>query len=114
MALLQVAAAASAASLHYQLFLDSFKGDDGQLPAKVEPEMEQHYLSAAFCMARVLQAGAVQHKEPRWASCWEFTNCVLFGLGSSLQPMLHVTCMLLWVSGRRHGWRRVHVQLPDA
>ncbi|WIA28810.1 hypothetical protein OEZ86_011339 [Tetradesmus obliquus] len=61
----KVAAAGSAASLHYQLFLDSFKGDDGQLPAKVEPEMEQHYLSAAFCMARVLQAGAAQHKEPR-------------------------------------------------
>jgi hypothetical protein len=71
----QVAAAASAASLHYQLFLDSFKGDDGQLPAKVEAEMEQHYLSAAFCMARVLQAGAGLHKEPRWAAdncccCW--------------------------------------------
>jgi hypothetical protein len=64
---MQVAAAASAASLHYQLFLDSFKGDDGQLPAKVEAEMEQHYLSAAFCMARMLQAGAAQHKEPRWA-----------------------------------------------
>jgi hypothetical protein len=73
MASSQVAAAASAASLHYQLFLDSFKGEDGQLPAKVEPEMEQHYLSAAFCIARVLQAGAVQHKEPRWASkkCWQ-------------------------------------------
>lgn len=65
---MQVAAAGSAASLHYQLFLDSFKGDDGQLPAKVEPEMEQHYLSAAFCMARVLQAGAAQHNEPRWAA----------------------------------------------
>ncbi|KAF6260962.1 KIF-1 binding protein [Scenedesmus sp. NREL 46B-D3] len=60
----KVAAAAVAASRHYQLFLDSFRGDDGQLPLKVEAEMEQHYLSAAFCMARVLQAGAVQRKEP--------------------------------------------------
>lgn len=63
--LLQVAAAAVAACKHYQLFLDSFQQPDGSWPDKVEQEMEQHYLSAVFCMARVLQASAIQYREPR-------------------------------------------------
>jgi hypothetical protein len=40
---------------HYKLFLDSFRDDDGQLPAKVEPEMEEHYLGGLFSSARMLQ-----------------------------------------------------------
>jgi hypothetical protein len=43
------------AAAHYQLFLDSFRDESGQLPDKVEPEMEQHYLSGMFSMARMLQ-----------------------------------------------------------
>jgi hypothetical protein len=43
------------AAQHYKLFLDSFRGADGQLPASVKPEMEQHYLSCLFSMARMLQ-----------------------------------------------------------
>lgn len=43
------------AAQHYKLFLDSFKDPSGQAPDKVEPEMEQHYLSGMFSMARMLQ-----------------------------------------------------------
>ncbi len=43
------------AAEHYKLFLDSFRDTSGQLPASVEPEMEQHYLSGMFSMARMLQ-----------------------------------------------------------
>lgn len=41
---------------HYRLFLDSFRVEgSGSLPDRVEPEMEQHYLSGMFSMARMLQ-----------------------------------------------------------
>jgi hypothetical protein len=41
---------------HYRLFLDSFRVEgSGALPDRVEPEMEQHYLSGLFSMARMLQ-----------------------------------------------------------
>jgi hypothetical protein len=50
---------------HYQIFLDSFRGTDGQLPDKVEPGMEEHYLSGAFSLARVLQ-GMPQGAGPDW------------------------------------------------
>jgi hypothetical protein len=40
---------------HYKLFLDSFRDESGQLPAKVEPEMEEHYLGGLFSSARMLQ-----------------------------------------------------------
>lgn len=43
------------AAEHYRLFLDSFRDDAGELPASVEPEMEQHYLGGLFSMARMLQ-----------------------------------------------------------
>lgn len=52
----KVAAAALASSRHYGTFLASFQEPGGAWPAKVEPEMEQHFLSGAFSMARVLQA----------------------------------------------------------
>lgn len=40
---------------HYKLFLDSFRDESGALPDKVDPDMEQHYLSGMFSMARMLQ-----------------------------------------------------------
>lgn len=40
---------------HYKLFLDSFKDESGSLPDRVDPDMEQHYLSGMFSMARMLQ-----------------------------------------------------------
>lgn len=44
-----------AAAQHYKLFFDSFKDEAGQMPGKVEPEMQQHYLSGMFSLARMLQ-----------------------------------------------------------
>jgi hypothetical protein len=54
----QVRAALQAAAAHYRLFLDSFRGDDGRLPDRVAAEMEPHYLSGMFSMARMLQGAA--------------------------------------------------------
>jgi hypothetical protein len=51
----QVCAAMQAAAGHYKLFVDSFRGDDGALPARVEAEMESHFLSGMFSLARMLQ-----------------------------------------------------------
>eukprot|EP00775_Hariotina_reticulata_P006308 gene6308-6543_t len=62
----KVASALATAARHYQLFLDSFRGTDGQLPDKVEPDMEQHYLSGAFNLARILQG----MPQGAGADCW--------------------------------------------
>jgi hypothetical protein len=82
------------AAQHYKLFLDSFRGADGQLPPSVEPEMEQHYLSCLFSMARMLQglphtgtlgskAGPDSKPEgarcvlPGWTLLWGTSVCML-------------------------------------
>lgn len=44
-----------AASGHYRLFLDSFRGADGALPVRVDADMEPHYLGALFSTARMLR-----------------------------------------------------------
>lgn len=44
------------AARHYKLFVDSFRCEEsGALPDRVEPDMEQHFLSGMFSMARMLQ-----------------------------------------------------------